>query len=1154
MGKYIKKLVSILIVITTILASSITYTRLVQAEGPDTQESTDVIVYAIKDGEFHEIKDRVIYWLNHYGNEVQGYTFVLNQDLEISEPFYVQSTWTIKMNGHKIYRSLSSPVDNGEIFNLLAYSTLNLLGVGDSRVPDGSDEVQNREFTYYGYRKDDSTTDDTKAELTVTAGGLITGGNSKSTAGAIHMHYGSTLNLDNVAVNGNYTESTGSASGAIYLDKRNDNIDYHDYTITMNNAHIDHNYSHSSGGGIKIDESDTTTNLTMVNSSIDYNISGSAGGGIISFSKLILNKNQETIDYSSTISHNYAGNNGGGIYCAESSEGSEIKKVKINNNYAGNPGGGLYLYAENVKLDDCEISGNITEARGGGIYVDAEGTIIRNCKITGNKVNTKPGYFGYGGGIYVPYFYDVELNGKTIVENNYNSYGNQDNVYLNSYLWIHAYINGSASEGAHIGVNSDSTGSQLLGEKISNYVEGRYFLDKPENLHLEYKSDSKKLYQEKGGSTKYTLTVNGEKIGSYYAGKTVTISDNNQDTEKLFLNWDASNAQGITITNEQKEQQVFTITMPSNDVSIDAKYLERLTSLKLTIIENSPTAGRYLPDSVKYTYGPDEQSRWSWDVEWYEVNDDGSMTPTSGRAKENTIYAFKLQLAKDISKGLVFSDSIGPENITIKFGDGTTITASSVSIDEAGTLTIISDYLTTGTKSITVNSFESTYITVQEGIYKADLINALPSTAIGVDTDNNKDIYRVDKEHITDDMIASLIRGDAVVKPESGSATIELPIVRLDNVTFAENAKFNVTVNVTADEPTTVERPTVTKASGTYPGTSLTVEATTATEGATIYYTIDDGDTQGYNTQTGIVLTTEAGTSQTFNVNVWATKNDVSSNTLSLEYTLDGQVTTQNTVTINCSDTSLVPEGEEAWSDSVIKSYDTGTRVTVYAPTIKGRTFQKWVYTNEQQEKVESTDLYFTFESLSKNERIEAIYNPVMTTISFNVPYPQATESLAAKEDITVIATLAGKTTDITKYFDLDNLSWIPNDEIADYDTSYTVKLPILHNIEGSKFALADKLVVMVNGNTDKRLIVNLDSTRENAYVTFPETEAKPYEPTPTPTATSETKKKDSGWDDGGPFVTDSCGNVFDRWGNKIYEATSCNVGGYNLVRTDTKD
>ena len=61
-------------------------------------------------------------------------------------------------------------------------------------------------------------------------------------------------------------------------------------------------------------------------------------------------------------------------------------------------------------------------------------------------------------------------------------------------------------------------------------------------------------------------------------------------------------------------------------------------------------------------------------------------------------------------------------------------------------------------------------------------------------------------------------------------------------------------------------------------------------------------------------------------------------------------------------------------------------------------------------------------------------------------------------------------------------------------------------------------------------------------------------DPTPTPTATSETKKSSGGWDDGGPFTTDTCGNVFDRWGNKIYEAKGCNVGGYNLVRTSVED
>ncbi len=1139
MGKYIKKLVSILIVITTILASSITYSRLVQAEESDTQESTDVIVYVFKGDEVHEIKDNVISWLNHYGNEVGGYTFVLNQDLEISAPLYVNKTWTIKMNGHKIYRTLSYAVDNGEIFNIEAYTTLNLYGTGDSRVPGSSDSVQNTEFTYWGYRKDDSTSAFAKDELTVTAGGLLTGGYTTNNGGAIYLRHDSTLNLYNVAINGNTNLNSEKGGGAIYTEGSN-------CTINMDNSHIDHNYSAHHGGGIYISKNSSAT-INMKESTIDYNIAKYFGGGIEAEGKIIING--DISNYHSSVSHNYSNSCGGGIYLSGYCDNSEIRKININNNYANSPCGGIYINCENTRLADVTINDNTAKGFAGGVYVDDDGTVFIDCKITGNKtLKGEDGKDCYAGGMYVFTRYDITMNGKCVVENNYNSEGKADNVYLND-AWIfgQAYIKGKLADGARVGLNCDSTRSQKIGINIEDYIDGRYFLDRPENLHLYYKKNDKELYQESGESRKYTLTVNGVDIGDYYQGKTVTISDNNKDSEKIFLNWDTTHAKGLDYIDIPKEEQVFTITMPGNDVSIDANYLDRLTSLNLTIIEDSPTAGSYLPDSVKYTYGPDEQSRWSWDVEWYEVNDDKTLTPTSGRANYDTTYAFKFQLAKDISKGLVFSDSIKPENITIKFTDKE-ITASSVSIDDAGTLTIISDYLTTESKVTTVTSFDEEYVTVLKGIGAEDFINLLPSIAIGTDTDGNKAVYTVDKDSITDDTIAKLIENEKVMK----SGTISLPVTKPEGVEFADTAIFNVTITVVDDIPTpTIATPTVTKESNYYSGTSLNFEASTTTEDATIHYTIDGGETQTYSADTGLSLTTNPETASSFFVNVWAEKDGNTSDTLHLWYILDAR--TKKNVTINCSDTSLVPEGEEAWSDTETKSYYTGTRVTVYAPTVEGRKFQKWVYTKDGQT-VESTELYFTFESLSKDEIIEAIYNPVMTSISFNVPYPQATESLATKEDITVIATLAGKTTDITKYFDLDNLSWIPNDEIADYDTSYTVKLPILHNIEGSKFALADKLVVMVNGNTDKRLIVNLDSTRENAYVTFPETEAKPYEPTPTPTVTSETKKKDSGWDDGGPFTTDSCGNVFDRWGNKIYEATSCNVGGYNLVRTNTKD
>ncbi len=1134
MENYIKKVICTLIAITTILVSSVTYIDTVKAD-------EEPIAYAFK----YDDNPVSIYSnanITFYANE--GYTIVLNQDIEISEPFYVQGTlysdfaWTIKMNGHKIYRSLNSGVNNGEIFHIRANQTLNLLGVGDSRIEGSSDSVQNREFTYQGYRPDDSTSSDTKSEMTVTTGGLITGGYSTNTAGAIYLQQGATLNLSNVAVNGN--TSLANYSGPIYTEGSN-------CTINMDNAHVDHNYSGDDGGGIYTAENSSTT-INMKESTIDYNITKHYGGGIAAYGKIIING--DISNYNSSVSHNYAGGYAGGIYIRNSSTNSEIRRIHVDNNFSGNAGGGIFITGENTKLADVTIKNNECTAYGAGVFVDADGTVFIDCKITGNQsLKDSSGKHSYAGGIYVYTRYDITMNGRCVVENNFNSEGKTDNVYLNdAFIFAHAYIKGTTLEGARIGLNCDSSGSQLLGINIYDYIDGRYFMDNPESLHVYYKPHEHELYQESGASRKYTLTVNGVEIGDYYQGKQVTISDNNQDTSKIFLNWDTTHAKGLDYIDVAKDEPVFTITMPGNDITIDANYLDCLTSLKLTINSNTPTAGSYLPDSIKYTYGPDEQSRWSWDLEWLEVSGE-KMTPTSGRAKYDTTYAFKFQLAKDIDKGLVFSDSIQPENITIKFDDGKEIIASSVSVDEAGTLTIISDYLKTNPELITVESFESTSITVQEGISKDDLINALPSTAIGVDTESNEDIYTVDKTKITDELLARLIDSEGnVIKPESGSATIEIPTSMIDkpeNVTFTEGITFSVTVQVI--EKITVETPTVTKDSGEYSGTSLKIEASTTTEDATIYYTIDGGDTQTYDSNVGIVLTTEANTEKIFDVNVWAEKEDVSSGVLKLNYKLTG--ITSSTVTINCRDTSI----EKTWSDSVTNSYDTGNKVTVYAPTYEGRVFEKWIYTDGTETK-ESTNLYYTFNELTKDETLEAIYNPVITTISFNIPYPQGGEALATKDDISVTATIAGVTMDFSGYFDLDNLTWLPNAVVADYETSYTAKLPILHNTQGSKFKVADKLVVMVNGNTDKRLIVNLDKSRENAYVTFPETDVQPYVPTPTPTATSESKKESGGWDDGGPFTTDSCGNVYDRWGNIIYEANGCNVGGYNLVNTETKN
>ena len=129
---------------------------------------------------------------------------------------------------------------------------------------------------------------------------------------------------------------------------------------------------------------------------------------------------------------------------------------------------------------------------------------------------------------------------------------------------------------------------------------------------------------------------------------------------------------------------------------------------------------------------------------------------------------------------------------------------------------------------------------------------------------------------------------------------------------------------------------------------------------------------------------------------------------------------------------------------------------------------------------------------------------------------------------------------DFTLFLNSDSLSKVKDKKFTLYN--------IYYNQTDNKFEVtpvtSEKTTVTGNSISFKT-----DRFSIYALVTF-----KEVTPTPTPTASSTTKKSSGGWDDGGPFTTDNCGNVFDRWGNKIYEAKGCNVGGYNLVRTSVED
>ncbi len=850
MRKSIQKLISTFIVITTILATSITYIQEIKAEPYDVPEQAVAYLWQSDEAKvpllFYSM-DAALRWA------ADGYTIYMNQDWQISNPITIPSgkTYTIEMNGHKIYRNLSESVDNGGVLTLASNATLYLKGSGD---PRAGIDVSSHQFTYLGYNEENWTNTNTKYTLTVEAGGLITGGYSDVTAGAIYMNSDSKLYLSNVAVNGNASDSS-DANGAIHVNGDN-------CYIEMDKGHIDHNFSYSEGGAIRVNgknchvvmNNESTINynqtsiegddfhggaiavletgfvLDMNNSSISYNHTSNSGGGAIYTTK---NATINMINHSS-INYNLNNKSGGAIYVEENnltlkgdktseisynqssyggaiclgidSKKSTIEGVNFYENFAQSYGGAFYVECQSNEIKDCVMKKNwVYGSNGGAVYVKEDYNTIRDCTITENYIKYFEGKpHGHGGGVFVDSEVDIYMYGKNIVENNLDSKGQYDDVYLDSTTFIFsfydAYIKGSADEGSHIGLRSSSSSKNKLGVDVTDYIEGTYFLDDAENLHLVYYANDKTLYQEKGESTKYSLTVNGVEVGNYYAGKEVTIADNNDDYERVFIEWNAKDTTGITLTTDQKEKQIFTFIMPSNDVSTSATYLERLKSLTINLT-NKPKAGSTLSDelvTVQYSpkYGDETESRTKGvEKEWLKV-DGTNLIPVSGKADYSTEYAFKIQMPMDVDAHLIFSGGIKPEYITIKYGDGTTTHASSVNVSQYGVITIISEPIKTANKVIT--SIDSDSITVQEGITRDELIASLPDHAIGKDDAINQYVLTVDKDNITDEMLASLISDGKVVYPTDGSATITLPVIAPTDIDIASDAKFNVTVNVNA--------------------------------------------------------------------------------------------------------------------------------------------------------------------------------------------------------------------------------------------------------------------------------------------------------------------------------------------------------------------
>ena len=567
-----------------------------------------------------------------------------------------------------------------------------------------------------------------------------------------------------------------------------------------------------------------------------------------------------------------------------------------------------------------------------------------------------------------------------------------------------------------------------------------------------------------GGS--YTVTINGEKYGTYQAGKTVKVNGTSTDTSKVFKEWtNAATVGGKEIEITDKANSVISFTMPSENVELTASYAARIKDMTLTVAK--PKAGETLASEGTLSWTDDgKEQTCQTQVYWY-TGEDGENTPiTKGTAEYATTYKVGATIKEDSSLYRYFSSDLTADNIKVVYTDDAAQSAQSASVDSAGTLQLIGPAVTTDKAAI--KSIPDAALNVEEDITEEAFKAMLPKN-VTVSTDIGDKTVSLDLTNLD----LSAIIQDGVVK---NSAEIQIPLSTAEDL---DTSNLSQKVTVTVDKKPVVAEVVFSGATQEDASTE-NVKFTCATEGATIYYTINDGEKKLYSAD-GISLVGEEGCKTSFKVCLWAEKEGYRSSAQTTEvYVIDNPYT----ISVNGKDTAFKQDG--LWdSAKTVKCYKGETAVIV-APTEGGEVFAEWTDVPESS----STDGdVLKIENVSGNATVTAVYNPVVSTIDLTMEEPEVGQRLAAKiKDATV---KVENSYSITDY--LDEIEWSPEDTKAAYNTTYTARIKFKDGVADMEYIFANNLAINVKNEkgevlTVKTSLINEDGT-DVLYVTFPTTD-----------------------------------------------------------------
>ncbi|MDO4854137.1 MAG: InlB B-repeat-containing protein [Coriobacteriia bacterium] len=434
-------------------------------------------------------------------------------------------------------------------------------------------------------------------------GALITGGAGVGAGGILLDGNYSTLELNDVTVVGNTSDTSFFATGYnITGDGGGVTLQGAESKLIMNHSEISENHSERDGAGVAV--TGKSCSISLKNGSlIDSNRAAGDGGGVAlseRWAKITLESDSRA--NRCLIFNNTAEDDGGGIYINKSDAEVSIDGAdsQISSNHAKDNGGGIFVDASSteITIDKGKIDGNYAD-EGGGIYHNASGGYVylkNGGAISGNSAED-----GNGGGIYSYYNgTEINLNNGSISGNT--SEGDGGGLYLNDCAEVHL-TNGSKIEGNEaqieypsgyttpscdgggIYVNDDDTTITLNNSSISKnsvqYGSGGGIYHNAKNGVVELKnhsSISENTASEDGGGvyncyngTSYTLsesTIEGntasEDGGGLYLNDVATI---HAESNSAIQNNKASNGGGIYVDDDGCTIELADSQIKGNSVS-----------------------------------------------------------------------------------------------------------------------------------------------------------------------------------------------------------------------------------------------------------------------------------------------------------------------------------------------------------------------------------------------------------------------------------------------------------------------------------------------------------------------------------------------------------------------------------------------------------